>query len=193
MVEMMVTKMFSKESVYSLISMLFRDMTEDHKIFDAIPEEDEDAPVEEKKEVAKDEEVPDPAFYGRNLEEYLGVKSVLTIERIKDIVGVIMGSCQKKMKYNIIETMMKGVIFENMCLRDSFMQEILDSAEQCEYKIALQTYLKINKISIEKPPDGELMDWNERYLRIIEFFKVDLNLTIISDDDSVDFIKECDE
>ena len=90
----MVCMMFSKESVYSLITMLFRDMTEDHKIFDKKEEEEEneDAPVEIKKEV-KEEEPEDPAFYGRNLDEYLGVKSVLTIERIKDIVGVIMGSC----------------------------------------------------------------------------------------------------
>ena len=68
MVEIMVTKMFSKESVDSLISMLFRDMTEDHKIFDKIPEvSDEDEPVEVKKEPKKDEEVADPAFYGRDL------------------------------------------------------------------------------------------------------------------------------
>ena len=41
----------------------------------------------------------------------MSIKGVLTIERIKDIVGEIMNSCKKKMKYEILEKIMKGVIF----------------------------------------------------------------------------------
>jgi len=41
------------------------------------------------------------------------------------------------MKFEVIETMMKGVVFEKKILRYSFMQEILKAAENCEYRIAL--------------------------------------------------------
>jgi hypothetical protein len=46
------------------------------------------------------------------MEAYLGIKGTLTIERIKDIVGEIMASCTGKLKYEILEIIMSGVIFE---------------------------------------------------------------------------------
>jgi len=57
----------------------------------------------------------------------MGRKGVLSIERIKDIVGEIMGTCEKKMKYDIIEYIMKGVVYERKKLRESFLQEILNA------------------------------------------------------------------
>ena len=47
---------------------------------------------------------------GTDIEEYMSVKGVLNIERIKDIVGEIMNSCQD-LKYEILENIMKGVVF----------------------------------------------------------------------------------
>lgn len=57
------------------------------------------------------EESDDPTREGVDIDEYMSIKGVLSIERIKDIVGEIMSACQKKMKYEILATIMKGVIF----------------------------------------------------------------------------------
>ena len=48
----------------------------------------------------------------------MNVKGTLTIERIKDIVGEIMSSCAGKMKFEILEVIMKGVVFEKKKLRE---------------------------------------------------------------------------
>jgi hypothetical protein len=71
------------------------------------------------------------------LEDYLDTKSILTIERIKDIVGEIMSSCQKKMQYPILQNIIKGVIYEQKKLRESFMQEILLAAESASLRVSL--------------------------------------------------------
>lgn len=52
-----------------------------------------------------------------NEKDYLDIKSALTIERIKDIVGEILCHCPEKMVYTILEYIMKGVIFEKKYLR----------------------------------------------------------------------------
>jgi hypothetical protein len=36
------------------------------------------------------------------VDEYAGLKGTLTIERIKDIIGEIMTSCEGRMKYEIL-------------------------------------------------------------------------------------------
>lgn len=41
-VEFMVLKLFSKQSIFSLIDILFKDMNEDYKIFDPPIEDDDD-------------------------------------------------------------------------------------------------------------------------------------------------------
>ena len=71
----------------------------------------------------------------------MGIKGVLAIERIKDIVGEVMSCCQKKMKYDILENIMKGVIFEKKKLRESFMQEILNASVNANYRTGLQNYI----------------------------------------------------
>ena len=76
----------------------------------------------------------------------MGIKGTLTIERIKDIVGEIMGSCAGKMKYEILEVIVKGVIFEGKKLRESFMQEVLNSADQASYRNLLERYINENKL-----------------------------------------------
>lgn len=109
-VEQMIISMFTKESIFSLIEILFKDMDEDHKIFD--PEEEESSSQEcsdgqsescalRRMNVIDDRfseheagvEEDDPSDYGKDIQEYLEVKGVLSIERIKDIVGEIVGSC----------------------------------------------------------------------------------------------------
>jgi len=51
----------------------------------------------------------------------MGRKGMLTIERIKDIVGEIMSTCTKKLNYEIIEYIMRGVVYEKKKLRESFL------------------------------------------------------------------------
>mmetsp|Transcript_483 Transcript_483/g.484 ORF Transcript_483/g.484 Transcript_483/m.484 type:complete len:85 (+) Transcript_483:674-928(+) len=79
--------------------------------------------------------------FGVDVDEYMSIKGVLAIERVKDIVGEIMSSCQKHMKYHILEYIMKSVIFHKKRLRESFMQEILNAADNAEYRTELQAYL----------------------------------------------------
>lgn len=71
------------------------------------------------------------------MDQYMDVKSVLYIEKIKDIVGEIMGSCQKQLKYEILEYIMIGVIFERKMLRESFMQELLKAADNAAFRQSL--------------------------------------------------------
>jgi len=70
----------------------------------------------------------------------MSLKGTLTIERIKDVVGEIMGSC-RDLKYEILNKIMRGVIFEQRRLRESFMQEILKAQENAVYKSSLEEYL----------------------------------------------------
>ena len=63
----------------------------------------------------------DPSRYGIDMDDYLSTRGILTIERIKDIVGEIMNTCERKMKYEIIEYIMRGVVFEKKILRESFL------------------------------------------------------------------------
>jgi len=123
-------KIFQKQSIFSLLDILFNDMTEDHRIFDD-PESEEGkdeesscdhGPPEEEtehkstdseghEEEKKDEDEDPLVLEEVDPEQYLDHKSMLYIERIKDIVGELMASCQKGMKYQILETIMRGVIF----------------------------------------------------------------------------------
>lgn len=82
-----------------------------------------------------------PTRYGENLDDYLSNKGILTIERIKDIVGEIMNTCTRHMKYEIIEYIMRGVVFEKKVLRESFLQEILNAGVEAAYAGAIERYL----------------------------------------------------
>lgn len=79
--------------------------------------------------------------YFIDIDDYLDNKGLMMIEKIKDIVGSIMGTCPNTMKYEILEVIMKGVIFEKKKLRDSFMQEILNSGQKTTYMLELEKYL----------------------------------------------------
>ena len=96
-------------------------------------------------------------------------KAVLTIERIKDIVGEIMSTCTKKMNYEIIEYIMRGVVYEKKKVRESFLQEILNAAGVASYSNAIEHYINSNKFTIlhfqDKPNAGR--DGKERHERVI--------------------------
>ena len=58
---------------------------------------------------------------GVDIDEYTSLKGTLTIERIKDIVGQLMSSCEGKLRYEILQSFMRGVIYDGMPLRESFL------------------------------------------------------------------------
>ena len=122
----MILQLFTRQSIFSLIDILFKDMIGDAEIFDVNEEsedydEEEETKEEEKKEEKKEDiDEIDPFKIAVDIEEYLDVKGILTIERVKDIVGEIM-SATKSFKYDILENIMKGVIFEGKVIRESFM------------------------------------------------------------------------
>ncbi len=64
-----------------------------------------------------DQDCIDPQSLTKNMDEYLSSKGFLAIERIKDIIAEIMSSCQKKIKYEILESLIRGVVFYNKKLR----------------------------------------------------------------------------
>ena len=107
-------------------------MYEDFKLIEP-PEENDDEEEEETKEKSQkddesdSDEEEDPTKYGIDIDDYMGRKGILTIERIKDIVGEIMSSCTKKLNYEIIEYIMRGVVYDKKKLRESFLQEILNA------------------------------------------------------------------
>ena len=62
---------------------------------------------------------------------------MLTIERIKEIVAELIMTCPRAMEYEIMQYLMQGVIFKAKTLRTSFMQEILSTAQDSTYRMAL--------------------------------------------------------
>ena len=165
----MILQLFSKQSIFSLIDILFNDMSDDYKLIEndhgaeeeEDPEHDPGDQGEEAKDQASDgikgddEEEEDPTKYGVDIDEYTKVKGVLTIERIKDIVGEIMCHCQKKMKYEILQNIMKGVIYEKKKLRESFMQEVLNATDNASFRSALEQYIRENSLAFDPIDDKD--------------------------------------
>ena len=130
--EFFVNSLFTTQTIFSLIDILFNDMKGDYTKYEesnkkAIVEAKEDldlplGPGEGKKEAAneqpQDEEMeeegvgysgwPSAIF---DEQQYIELKQGLTIERVKDIIGEIMSAC-KSNEYVILEYIMKMVLFE---------------------------------------------------------------------------------
>ena len=68
------------------------------------------------------------------LQEYIDLKGVLTIERVKDIVGEIICCCPKTVKFEIMQKIIGNMVFRKEKMRQSFMQEILNAADSAAYK-----------------------------------------------------------
>jgi hypothetical protein len=110
----------------------------------------------------------------------MSIKGTLTIERIKDIVGEIMSSCAGKMKFEILEVIMKGVIFENKKLRESFMQEILNSAQNATYKTCLEKELNLNELHCRQYfAEKDQVFEAPIHERVIEYSLVDVNFKFL--------------
>ena len=78
-----------------------------------------------------------------NLQDYIDLKGVLTIERVKDIVGELICTCPKTVKFELMQKIIQNMVFKGQKMRQSFMQEILNAADSAAYKQALE--LQINR------------------------------------------------
>jgi hypothetical protein len=114
------------------------------------------------------------------MDEYMHVKSVLYIEKIKDIVGLILANCTKNMKYEVLEYIMRGVIFKKQKLRESFMQEVLKAAEAAEYENALQLYINHNDLTVGRYFESSHAHWE----RLFVLSYVDMINTVIEVNES---------
>lgn len=130
-VEFMILKLFSIRTINSLLDLMFKDMKGDYQTLQGPMgySDDEDEEEEEKQQDNEDDDYEqyDETRYDLDMDDYAGLKGTLTIERIKDIIGEIMTSCEGQMQYEILQTIMVGVVFEKKQLRESFMQEILNA------------------------------------------------------------------
>lgn len=117
--------------------------------------------------------------FGTNMSDYIHVKNILYIEKIKDIVGLILAYCTKNMKYEVLEIIMRGVIFKKQKLRESFMQEILKASEEAEFENALQYYINHNDLTIDRYFHEHHVHWERVY--IVSF--VDIVNTVIDVDE----------
>jgi len=57
---------------------------------------------------------------------FIKLKNELAREKIKYFLGDYLSKC-KDNKYDILESLMKGAVFDKQKLRESFLQEILRS------------------------------------------------------------------
>jgi len=56
------------------------------------------------------------------------------------------------LRYDVLSTFMRGLIYQKKRLRESFMQEILNAADSAIYRIALEKHI-VDNISLEDEYD----------------------------------------
>jgi hypothetical protein len=84
------------------------------------------------------------------------------------------------MKYDILEYIMKGVVYHKKKLRESFMQEILNASVSAQFGNSIELYINRNNLTIYKSSKDYQNPLSEdRYERIIIFSPVDVNRTLI--------------
>ena len=95
-----------------------------------------------------------------------------------------MCSCPKTVKFEIMEKIIKNMVFKNEKMRQSFMQEILNAADTASYRRALEDKINIktdDKFRTVKEYYLEFKKTTTRgtpYERIMELSEVDMNLAI---------------
>lgn len=151
----MVTKMIDLGSIIKLLDMLFKDMKQDQD--DLNDKGQHDDSEEEEQPVKKEEDLEeegdneeeqqseiDSIYADRDAfeqeEEVVARKGILTIERIKDIIGSIIQSCKSTYEYDMLQYLLFGKIFQKRVLRESFLQEIMTSSMDNFYSQALEVY-----------------------------------------------------
>ena len=111
LVEFMIDKILSKDCIFLLVDILFKDMKEDYELIEGDSESgdsDEAPAAEQANESGEDEESGDD-LDSASLEEYIALKGVLTIERVKDIVGEIICSCPKTVKFEVMQKIIRNM------------------------------------------------------------------------------------
>lgn len=88
--------------------------------------------------------------FGVDIHEYLHLKSQVTVQRFKEIIGENIGSCTKEREYELLKYIVSKDVFEEQTkgtMRKSFLQEILDVAEECRFRVAMQNYINANNMA----------------------------------------------
>lgn len=104
------------------------------------------------------------------------------------------------MEYKIMEYIMKNVIFEKRSLRESFMQEVLNSSGISNYRTNLESYLNANAITVKnymilKNNAIEEKGVDLQKIRIIELTDCEINISVVeivgkSEEATKDYIKD---
>ena len=83
-----------------------------------------------------------------------------TRANIKVILGEYISQCTGS-KYDILEAFMKGAVFDNKTLRDSYLEEVMQAAEDSAYRIALQQYMLANRMGFSSTASEQthFMEW----------------------------------
>ena len=70
----------------------------------------------------------EPVHYSENSNDhrYIKYKCDKAREEIKMLIGEYLSKC-KEYKYDILESFMKGIIFDERFIRESYIQEVLFS------------------------------------------------------------------
>ena len=168
-------------------------MNEDYKdleppVYDSEYDDEQEEEAKEEEPVAEegDENSDDDLNFGIDEEEYVVLKSTLNIERIKDIVAEIMSACQV-MEFELLESIMKSVVFAKMKIRESFMQDMLFVFMNAEFRGGLEQYIFHNKLSVNefyRIGVQDPFDIESHRERIIDMNRVDINYK------PVNFMKE---
>ena len=82
-------------------------------------------------------------------QEYISLKGLLTIELVRDIIGLIISSCAEAMEFEILQYILKGVIYDEKRIRPSFVQEILSASDKSKFKRNLEKYINDNHLTVE--------------------------------------------
>ena len=205
MAETLVNMLVPRQVTFSLIDILFKDMKSDYdelieKGAASESEEEEKKPdsesdLSEAKSLLEMDEEPEE----EDEEESLVIerKGILTIERIKDIVGEIMNTSKDTQEFDIIQYIIVGKVFEKKVLRESFLQEILNAVINASYANAMEVF--INKEIFHKDKkEGQrknlrINQQSDEIERVMEFSKVDINRTLIGWEDLIEVVNVDDE
>lgn len=125
--DFMISQLFPPQNIMTLIDIIFRDMSISYKVF----------------------EQSSVLVIGEEQEPFeIKVKQNLMREYIRIFLGEYLSKC-KDNKYDILESIMKGVVYDKKRLRESYLQEILHAMGEASYRDALENYIYEKKFSFE--------------------------------------------
>ena len=89
----------------------------------------------------------------KDLKGTIPINQILTIAKIKDSIAEVICHCKQHMQYELLQSMMRTIIFNKKPLRQSFIQETLKAVDNARIRIALENYINQNEIQ-NKKTDG---------------------------------------